>query len=248
MDCSVYLSCKTIPIIESSCGMKFGPFNGGLEGHGDLLREAGLNNTASTSTSTSTSSITGGKRTNEWFKVYDFSAENAGNTGGNITNVQNGNVMNASRHWRIMKREEEDDLWCPLGPAENCIPRVDPDDGVTTDKREDRGDREDKDDATEEEADMCTSRSSVGSTPTCSTRGSNNDDAEVMKEESRKRPEFLFALSFTCFIIFSWVRRITETISTSVNAMYDEMKSKTATISSRVISCVSCIANKKKKE
>ena len=219
MDFSIYLYCKTIPIIESSCGMKFGPFNGGLEGHGDLLREAGLvNNTTST---------------NEWFKIYDFTAEHAGI-------VPDGDVMNVSRNWRIMKREEEDDLWCPLGPAENCIPRVDPDGGVTTDEK-----REDRDDATEEEeeGDMYTSSSSIGSTTSIDIRRSNNDDAEVIKEESRKRPEFP-----TGSIIFSWFRRITETICTSVNAMYDEMKSKTAFALSPVITCFSCISNKMKKE
>ena len=114
--------------------MKFGPFNGGLKGHGVLLREAGLVNNTSTIT-------------NEWFKIYDFTAEHAGI-------VPDGDKMNVnvSRHWRIMKREEEDDIWCPLGPAENRIPRVDPDDGETTDdKREDRNDATEKEKEKEEE-------------------------------------------------------------------------------------------------
>ena len=226
MDCSVYLYCKTIPIIESSCGMKFGPFNGGLKGHGVLLREAGLVNNTSTIT-------------NEWFKIYDFTAEHAGI-------VPDGDKMNVnvSRHWRIMKREEEDDIWCPLGPAENRIPRVDPDDGETTDdKREDRNDATEKEKEKEEEGDMYTSSSSIGSTTSIDIRRNNNNDAEVINTESRKRPE-----SPIGSIIFSWFRSITETICTSVNAMYDEMKSKTAIISSRMITCFSCIANKMKKE
>jgi len=47
---------------------------------------------------------------NLWFKIYDFNDES------NTT---------CDKNWRYLTREEEDTLWCPLGPAENCCPRID---------------------------------------------------------------------------------------------------------------------------
>ncbi|CAM9389899.1 unnamed protein product [Ectocarpus sp. 12 AP-2014] len=56
-DCEFRLYCKTEPIIETSHGMTFAPFNGAYVGHVEHLREAGLTTP------------------NLWFGVYDFNDE-----------------------------------------------------------------------------------------------------------------------------------------------------------------------------
>ncbi|CAN0068204.1 unnamed protein product, partial [Ectocarpus sp. 8 AP-2014] len=56
-DCEFRLYCKTEPIIETSHGMTFAPFNGAYVGHAEHLREAGLTTL------------------NLWFGVYDFNDE-----------------------------------------------------------------------------------------------------------------------------------------------------------------------------
>ncbi|CAM9293991.1 unnamed protein product, partial [Ectocarpus sp. 6 AP-2014] len=56
-DCEFRLYCKTEPIIETSHGMTFAPFNGAYVGHAEHLREAGLTTP------------------NLWFGVYDFNDE-----------------------------------------------------------------------------------------------------------------------------------------------------------------------------
>ena len=54
-NCTFNLYCKTEPVIETSSGMKFGPFNGAYPGHeGDLL-DAGLDPSI-----------------NKWHAVFDF--------------------------------------------------------------------------------------------------------------------------------------------------------------------------------
>ena len=45
---------------------------------------------------------------NVWHAVYDFSDD-----------------LKTNRNWSYVQEEEEDPLWCPLGKAENCCPRVD---------------------------------------------------------------------------------------------------------------------------
>ena len=44
---------------------------------------------------------------NLWFAVFDFNDE--------ITKGGN---------WSILKSSEETSIWCPLGPAQNCCPRI----------------------------------------------------------------------------------------------------------------------------
>lgn len=44
---------------------------------------------------------------NVWHAVYDFSDE-----------------LKTGRNWSYVEDEEEDQLWCPLGEAKNCCPRV----------------------------------------------------------------------------------------------------------------------------
>ncbi len=44
---------------------------------------------------------------NLWYAVYDFSDD-----------------MKVNHNWSYVKEGEEDDEWCPLGPADNCCPRV----------------------------------------------------------------------------------------------------------------------------
>lgn len=89
-NCTFNLYCKTEPVIETSSGMKFGPFNGAYPGHeGDLL-DAGLDPSI-----------------NKWHAVFDF------------------NDSSPSReNWRYLSLEEQskEQLWCPLGKAELCIP------------------------------------------------------------------------------------------------------------------------------
>jgi len=47
---------------------------------------------------------------NLWYAIYDFNDEER-----------------SGKNWSILLEEEEDDLWCPLGPAENCCPRIEVD-------------------------------------------------------------------------------------------------------------------------
>jgi len=90
VNCTFYLYSKTEPIIETSTGMKFAPFNGAYPGHEQAMAKANLQ-----------------PAHNLWFAVYDFNDE--AKTGVN---------------WRRLAQEEEEPVWCPIGPAENCCPRV----------------------------------------------------------------------------------------------------------------------------
>ncbi|GMH91785.1 hypothetical protein TrVE_jg2872 [Triparma verrucosa] len=89
---SFYLYSKTEPIIETSNGMRFAPFNGAFAGHKEAMGRAGLI-----------------PEHNLWFGVYDFNDE-----------------AKTGKNWSIMKQEEEEPVWCPLGACENCCPRVSP--------------------------------------------------------------------------------------------------------------------------
>ncbi len=44
---------------------------------------------------------------NLWYSVYDFNDEEK-----------------TGKNWSILVEHEEDGLWCPMGPADNCCPRV----------------------------------------------------------------------------------------------------------------------------
>ena len=46
-------------------------------------------------------------KSNLWFGVYDFNDE-----------------MKTQKNWSIIHQSDEEQLWCPLGPAENCCPRI----------------------------------------------------------------------------------------------------------------------------
>ena len=47
---------------------------------------------------------------NKWYAVYDFN-----------------DPSKTQKNWRIVRREEEEKLWCPLGTVENCVQRFSPD-------------------------------------------------------------------------------------------------------------------------
>ena len=64
VNCTFYLHCKTEPIIETSTGMAFAPFNGAYSGHSEALLSAGLL-----------------KDYSLWYGVFDFNDE--GKTGKN---------------------------------------------------------------------------------------------------------------------------------------------------------------------
>lgn len=59
VDCTIYLHSKTEPAIETSTGMKFGPFNGTYPGHENDMLAADLDSGV-----------------NKWDAVYDFSDPN----------------------------------------------------------------------------------------------------------------------------------------------------------------------------
>lgn len=46
---------------------------------------------------------------NLWFAVFDFSDESK-----------------KANNWSLLTTSEEESLWCPLGPAQNCCPKVEP--------------------------------------------------------------------------------------------------------------------------
>ena len=164
--------------------MMFAPFNGGLAGHEVLLKEAGLDT-----------------RRNEWFKVYDFTTINNASVGDEV-----------HRHWSIMKKEQEDALWCPLGPAQNCIPRNDP--NTIADERN-------------------------GSLHGESAQSSKDPDGRRVIESAES--------TFFCTIILFWTN-MAATISTSVNALYGQMKSKSTTLLSCGINCVSFVVDSLKRK
>jgi len=58
VNCRFYLYSKTEPIIETSSGMEFAPFNGAFKGHAEAMRNANLQ-----------------PDHNLWFAVYDFNDE-----------------------------------------------------------------------------------------------------------------------------------------------------------------------------
>jgi hypothetical protein len=89
-NCTFYLYSKTEPIIETSSGMKFGPFNGAYDGHAAAMARANLQ-----------------PNHNLWFAVYDFNDD-----------------AKTGKNWRLLTPIEEEPTWCPVGPAENCCPRV----------------------------------------------------------------------------------------------------------------------------
>jgi len=90
VNCTFYLYSKTEPIIETSSGMSFAPFNGAYEGHSTAMARANLQ-----------------PNHNLWFAVYDFNDE-----------------AKTGKNWRLLPQAEEEPLWCPVGPFENCCPRV----------------------------------------------------------------------------------------------------------------------------
>ena len=91
-NCTFNLYCKTEPVIETSSNMKFGPFNGAYPGHqGDLL-DAGLEKDVSDSND------------EKWQNVFDFN-----------------DPSKTGENWRLLRPEERQALWCPLGKAELCI-------------------------------------------------------------------------------------------------------------------------------
>ena len=46
-------------------------------------------------------------KSNLWFGIYDFNDE-----------------KKTQKNWTIINKSDEEKLWCPLGPAENCCPRI----------------------------------------------------------------------------------------------------------------------------
>ena len=73
--------------------MKFGPFNGAYPGHrGDLL-DAGLEE----------EDVDGND--DKWQNVFDF----------------NDPSKSGEKNWRLLRPDEHQGLWCPLGKAELCI-------------------------------------------------------------------------------------------------------------------------------
>jgi len=92
-NCTFNLYCKTEPVIETSSNLKFGPFNGAYPGHrGDLL-DAGLEE----------EDVDGND--DKWRNVFDF----------------NDPSKTGEKNWRLLRPDERQALWCPLGKAELCI-------------------------------------------------------------------------------------------------------------------------------
>jgi|AntRauTorckE5430_2_1112549.scaffolds.fasta_scaffold01271_6 hypothetical protein len=158
--------------------MMFAPFNGGLEGHEVMLKEAGLD-----------------KSKNEWFKVYDFTAESAIRGGGEL-----------HRHWSIMKKDQEDALWCPRGFSQNCIPRTDP--NTMDDER---------------------------------NKSSDGESTQISKDPDDKR-----VIESKESVLISTVLFLTSTaatLRTSMNVLFGQMKSSSATLFSSGVNFVSFIVN-----
>jgi len=93
-NCTFNLYCKTEPVIETSLNMKFGPFNGAYPGHrGDLLdAELGGEDVSDVND-------------DKWQNVFDF----------------NDPSKTGEKNWRLLRPDEQQGLWCPLGKAELCI-------------------------------------------------------------------------------------------------------------------------------
>ncbi len=89
-------------MIETSRRMKFGCFNGAYPGHEDDMKSAGL-----LVVEKKKEGETEMRLPNLWYAVYDFNDE-----------------LKTGDNWSLLTNEEEDELWCPLGPAENCCPRT----------------------------------------------------------------------------------------------------------------------------
>ena len=91
-NCTFNLYCKTEPVIETSSYMKFGPFNGAYPGHRGNLLDAGLEGDESIID-------------DKWQNVFDF----------------NDPSKTGEKNWRLLRPDEHQGLWCPLGKAELCI-------------------------------------------------------------------------------------------------------------------------------
>ena len=75
--------------------MKFAPFNGAYPGHDDAMKAANLD-----------------PKCNLWYAIYDFSNDLSSSSSNH-------------KNWSLLKEDEEDSVWCPLGPgATNVCPRI----------------------------------------------------------------------------------------------------------------------------
>ena len=148
---------------------------------------------------------------NLWYAVYDFNDEEK-----------------SGRNWSFIKKEEEDGLWCPLGVAENCVPRTDAHGALVVKVDDCRGHHQEavveieiKDEAIETEESVESNADNGGTTCTDS-HGRSPSPSQIMMES--REPAFALAIEF-------------------ITSMYATMKSKTAMVLQHASNLWSNMAN-----